>query len=89
MVHVGAGHREAMKTAGDPQGRRKMGNVPPIALPQNLSWMLPGSQGRLGLSCQHKAENTLNTHLHHYSETGTHRHTHGSLLALKGPICDR
>lgn len=31
---MGTGHREATKTAGDPQGRSKMGNVPPIAIPK-------------------------------------------------------
>ena len=34
VVYAGTGHREATKTAGDPQGRRKTGNVPPIAIPK-------------------------------------------------------
>ena len=34
VVHMGTGHREAARTAGDPQGRSKTGNVPPIAIPK-------------------------------------------------------
>lgn len=74
------------KDNGNPQGRSKM-EMYLLAVIPKTSQVVPWITG-FGLSCPHKAENTLNTHQCHYSESGIPRHTHGSLLVLKWPISD-